>query len=159
MESGDPFRLIDVLIKHDVPFVIVGGHAVAYHGYVRATEDTDIIFLRSDAEEAALYEALVELNGRWIGSEIDPDTGIERTYPVSREYIRATHLMMLLTDEGFLDVFDYVPVCPNEAPGELFGSSHESGGRRFVSLAWLRRMKQAAGRLQDQIDLENLPDE
>jgi hypothetical protein len=27
MESGDPFRLIDVLIKHEVPFVIVGGHA------------------------------------------------------------------------------------------------------------------------------------
>jgi hypothetical protein len=30
MESGDPFRLIDTLIKHDVPFVIVGGHAVTY---------------------------------------------------------------------------------------------------------------------------------
>lgn len=37
MESGAPFRLIDALIKHDVPFVIVGGHAVTYHGYVRAT--------------------------------------------------------------------------------------------------------------------------
>ena len=54
MESGDRFRLIDVLVKHEVPFVIVGGHAVAFHGYVRATEDTDIVFLRSDGAEAAL---------------------------------------------------------------------------------------------------------
>ena len=157
MESGDPFRLIDVLVKHDVPFVIIGGHAVTYHGYVRATEDTDVVFLRSDGAEAALYKALVELNARWIGNEIDPSTGHEYTYPVSPAYIRGTHLMMLLTDEGFLDVFDYIPGYPNEAVSELLGSSHESAGRRFVSLEWLRRMKQAAGRSKDRIDLDNLP--
>jgi len=28
MDSGDPFRLIDVLVPHDVPLVIIGGHAV-----------------------------------------------------------------------------------------------------------------------------------
>ena len=157
MEIGDPFRLIDVLVKHDVPFVIIGGHAVSYHGYVRATEDTDVVFLRSDGAEDALYKALVELNARWIGSEIDPGTGLEYTYPVSPAYIRGAHLMMLLTDEGFLDIFDYIPGYPNEAVSELFGSSHESAGRRFVSLEWLKRMKQTAGRSKDRIDLDNLP--
>lgn len=34
MESGAPFRVIDVSIKHDVPFVMIRGDAVAYHGYV-----------------------------------------------------------------------------------------------------------------------------
>ena len=159
MESGDPFRLIDVLVKHDVPFVIIGGHAVAYHGYVRATEDTDVVFLRSDDAETALYEALVELNARWIGNEIDPKTGVEYTYPVSPAYVRGTHLMMLLTDEGFLDVFDHIPGHPNEAVDDLLSSSHESDGRRFVSIEWLKRMKQAAGRPKDRIDLDNLPDE
>ncbi len=159
MESGDPFRLIDVLIKHGVPLVIIGGHAVAYHGYVRATEDTDVAFLRSADAEAALYEALVELNARWIASEIDHETGIEYTYPVSPEYIRGTHVMMLLTDAGFLDVFDFIPGCPNEPVEELLGSSHESHGRRFVSLHWLRRMKEAAGRPKDRLDLDNLPSE
>jgi hypothetical protein len=159
MESGAPFHLIDVLAKHEVPFVIIGGHAVAYHGYVRATEDTDVVFLRSADAEAALYKALVELNARWIGREIDPETGIEHTYPVSPEYIRATRLMMLLTDAGFLDIFDFIPGHPNEPVEELFGSSHQSGGRRFVSLEWLRRMKQAAGRPKDRLDLENLPSE
>lgn len=159
MESGAPFRLIDVLIKHEVPFVIIGGHAVAYHGYVRATEDTDVVFLRSLEAETALYQALVELNARWIGNEIDPKTGIETTYPVSPEYIRRTHLMMLLTDDGFLDVFDFIPGFLDQPVEELLASSHESAGRRFVSLRWLRRMKQAAGRPKDQLDLDNLPSE
>ena len=159
MESGAPFRLIDVLIEHEVPFVIIGGYAVAYHGYVRTTEDTDIVFLRSDDAEAALYKALVELNARWIGNEIDPETGIEFTYTVSPAYIRGTHLMMLLTDEGFLDIFDYIPGYPNEPVDELFAASQENAGRRFVSLPWLRRIKQAAGRPKDRIDLENLPGE
>lgn len=158
MDSGDPFRLIDVLIKHDVPFVIVGGHAVTYHGYVRATEDTDLVFLRTDEAEASLYTALTELNACWIGSEIDRETGLEHTYPVSLEYIRGTHLMMLVTDYGFLDIFDYIPGHPSEPVGDLFASSSQTGGRRFVSLQWLRRMKEAAGRPRDRIDLENLPD-
>lgn len=159
MESGDPFRLIDVLIKHDVPFVIIGGHAVAYHGYVRATEDTDVVFLRSADAELSLYKALTELKARWIGNEIDPETGIEYTYPVSPQYVRGTHIMMLLTDAGFLDIFDFIPGHPNDPVDELFASSNESGGRRFVSLQWLRRMKQAAGRRKDRLDLDNLPSE
>ena len=28
MECGDPFHLLDVLSSHDVPFVVIGGHAV-----------------------------------------------------------------------------------------------------------------------------------
>jgi hypothetical protein len=31
-------------------------------------------------------------------------------------------------------------------------------GVRFASLEWLRRMKQAAGRPKDLLDLENLPE-
>ena len=158
MESGDPFRVIDALIKHDVPFVIVGGHAVTYHGYVRATEDTDVVFLRSDEGEASLYTALTELNACWIGNEIDPKTGLEHTYPISPAYVRNTHLMMLVTDYGFLDIFDYIPGYPNEAVGDLLTSSRESNGRRFVSLQWLRKMKEAAGRPKDRLDLDNLPD-
>ncbi|MDC0935644.1 hypothetical protein OAS39_05115 [Pirellulales bacterium] len=157
MESGDPFQLIDVLIRHNVPLIIIGGHAVTYHGHVRATEDTDVVFRRTAESETALHTALVELNAHWIGDQIDPDTGIEQTFPVSEEYIRANRLMMMITDYGFLDVFDYIPGFPGEDLDELFSSSVEAGGRRFASLDWLRRMKQAAGRLKDQLDLENLP--
>jgi hypothetical protein len=64
--------------------------------------------------------------------------------------------MMLVTDYGFLDVFDYVPGCPGADPRELLEQSVEHDGLRYASLDWLRRMKSAAGRPQDVADLEKL---
>ena len=157
MEYGDPFHLLDVLSSHDVPFVIIGGHAVTYHGFVRATEDTDIVFQRTPASELSLLNALTEVNAQWIGNEIDPETGIERTFPVSLPYLRGSRLMMLVTDFGFLDVFDYIPGCPDAPVEQLFDTAVEQGGYRYASLRWLRAMKAAANRPQDRIDLENLP--
>jgi hypothetical protein len=157
MESGDPFRLIDVLTKHEVPFVIIGGHAVTYHGYLRATEDTDVVFQRTAGSELALFAALSEVHAQWIGNEIDPATGLERAFPVSINYIQHSHLMMLVTDLGFLDIFDFIPGHPETNVDLLFATALENRGRRFSSLNWLRKMKLAAGRTKDQLDLENLP--
>ncbi|MFM7035050.1 MAG: hypothetical protein ACKOYJ_07695 [Planctomycetia bacterium] len=40
-------RLFEVLLRHRIPFVVIGGHAVNVHGHLRATEDTDVLWLRS----------------------------------------------------------------------------------------------------------------
>ena len=40
------FRIFEVLARHGVPFLVIGGHAVSFHGYVRATEDTDVLWVR-----------------------------------------------------------------------------------------------------------------
>lgn len=152
------FQLLDVLRRHGVPFVIIGGHAVNFHGYRRATEDIDIVWLRTPSSEAALLRALTDLQAQYIGSEIDPATGIERTYPVTQATIQSSHLMMLITKHGFLDLFDYIPGMPTESESELLASSIESEGLRFASLQWLRRMKQASGRPKDLLDLEKLGD-
>ncbi len=157
MESGDPFHLLDVLSRHNVPFVIIGGHAVTYHGFVRATEDTDVVFRRTSESELSLLDALTEVHACWIGNEIDPDTGIERTFPVSLSYLRKGRMMMLVTDFGFLDIFDYIPGCPDEPVEQLFDTAVEHGQYKYASLRWLRAMKAAVNRPKDQIDLENLP--
>ena len=158
MDSGNPFQLIDALSRHHVPFVIIGGHAVTFHGYVRATEDTDIVYHRSAESEESLLRALTEVHAHWIGDQIDPKTGIEQTHPVTIEYIRHTRLMMVVTDFGFLDIFDYIPGFSEEAVGQLFDSAVDQGSHRYVSLAWLRKMKSATARPKDQLDLENLPE-
>ena len=155
--AGDS-EIFAILQKHGVPFVIVGGHAVALHGFVRATEDCDVVWVRSGESEQKLLAALGELEARYIGKEIDPATGMERTYPVSLEYIRAYPLMMLTTRLGFLDLFDYIPGAPHEEAKNLLATSVESGGLRYASLDWLRKMKQAAARPRDKLDLENLPE-
>lgn len=40
--SDDFDRIVAVLNRHHVDFMIIGGWAVAYHGHVRLTEDLDI---------------------------------------------------------------------------------------------------------------------
>jgi len=157
MEDGSPSRLIGVLTGHEVPFVVIDGHAVVFHGYLRATEDVDIVFKRTEESESKLLAALIEINAKWIGDDIDPATGIERTYAVSAGYVRANPLMMLLTDHGFLDIFDYIPGHPDASVDELFSTALDSGDVRMASLAWLRSMKQTSNRPQDRLDLENLP--
>jgi len=151
--------IFEVLRRHGVPFVIVGGHAVNFHGYPRVTEDTDVVWLRSAEAEIALAQAFAEIDAQYIGKEIDPATRIERTYPAGLEHIRSHHLMMLCTRHGFFDLFAYVPGHPDVDAQELYDSSVVSDGFRYCSLEWLRKMKMASGRGKDMIDLEQLPKE
>ena len=153
---SDEFDLFAILTRHRVPFVIIGGHAVNYHGYVRGTDDADVVWQRTPASEAALLEALTESEAKYIGTEKDADTGIEKAHSVDRIFIRTTHLMMLWTPRGFIDLFDHPPGEPAVDVQELFDSAVESEGLRFVSLAWLRRLKRTAGRTKDLLDLQEL---
>lgn len=150
-------RVLEVLSRHGVPFVVIGGHAVNFHGSLRATEDTDVLWIRSPETERDLLAALREIEAEYIGNEIDPTTGIERTHPVTAAFIRAERLMMLSTQAGFLDLFDHVPGFPHEPVRTVWETGVELDGVRFASLSWLRRMKRAAGRPKDLLDLENLP--
>jgi hypothetical protein len=152
------FDLLHALQRHGVPFVTVGGHAVYFHGYGRLTEDTDVVWLRSPQAEQSLLSALTEIDARYIGKDIDPATGIERTYPVTMAYIQVSHLMMLWTKHGFLDLFDYIPGFPAENVQLFFDTSVDASGIRYASLDWLRKMKRASGRPKDLDDLEKLPE-
>jgi hypothetical protein len=156
---ADEFAIFDVLRRHGVPFVIIGGHAVNLHGYLRSTEDSDLIWVRSKESEAALFAALTELHAKYISNEIDPVTHLERANPVTPTFIAVSHLMMLMTDLGFVDLFDYIPGDPKAEVSELFEASIEASGFRFASVQWLRRMKASTGRAKDQLDLDNLPPE
>ena len=148
--------ILEALTRHAVPFVVIGGMAVIEHGYVRVTEDTDIVFRRGDATDASLLAALRELKACWISAEKDPATGVEKLVPVSAAHVAGHHLMMLHTDVGFLDLFDYIPGFPEEPVDLLFADAVMRHGVRFASLHWLRRMKEKAGRPKDLDDLANL---
>ena len=149
-------RAFELLNRHGVPFVIIGGHAVNYHGYQRATDDADVVWLRSPESEVALLAALTEMDAQYIGNDIDPATGIERAYSVTRAHLSITHLMMVWTRFGFVDLFDHVPGEPLLDLRDLYATAELSGGLRFASLEWLRRMKRTAERTKDRADLEEL---
>jgi len=156
-EQSDPLAIFRVLTQAGVPFVIIGGHAVNFHGYLRTTEDADIIFRRTPATEESLLRALQSIHACWISDEKDAATGLERLVPVSESYLKTQHLMMLSTDLGFLDLYDYVPGFPDVPVEKLFADSIALGDLRFVSLPWLRNLKERAARHRDLDDLEHLP--
>jgi hypothetical protein len=158
MAQANPFELLQVLTEHHVPFVVVGGHAVYFHGHKRLTEDTDVIWLRNPQSEIALLAALQQVNACWLSNERDPNTDLERAVPVSSAYIRCEHLMMLWTDHGFLDLFDYLPGDPKQDVQQVYDESLLADGIRYVSLPWLIKMKRAAGRSKDLDDIRNLED-
>jgi hypothetical protein len=82
---------------------------------------------------------------------------MERSIPVTAGYISVTRLMMLITNAGLLDLFDFVPGFPDVDPREVYDTSIAGdGGIRYVSLDWLIRMKQAAARPKDREDLQKL---
>lgn len=62
MPPSDPVEVLSLLARGGVPFVIIGGHAVNFHGYVRTTEDADIVFQRTNASEAALLDVLQSIH-------------------------------------------------------------------------------------------------
>lgn len=150
------FEFYPVLRKHQVPFVIIGGHAVQFHGHVRDTEDIDVLWVRSAESETRLLAVLREVNAAWISEERDPKTGLERLVPVSPEYVSSWHLMMLVTDYGFVDLFDYMPGFPDVDVAEVYRESVVNNELHYVPLAWLKKMKRAADRPKDRSDLENL---
>jgi hypothetical protein len=157
-DAADPAELLNLLTRAGVPFLIIGGHAVTFHGYVRTTEDTDIVFARTAASETALLQVLQSIGACWISNEKDPQTGLERLIRVTSAFVRTQHLMMLWTDLGFLDIYDFVPGFPETPVEELFADAVRFGEQRFVSLSWLRKLKAAAGRHKDLDDLEHLPE-
>jgi hypothetical protein len=148
-----------MLARAGIPYVIIGGHAVNFHGYVRTTEDADVIFHRTPASETSLLRVLESIHACWVSNERDPQTGLERLVPVTSPYLRTQHLMMLNTDLGFLDIYDYVPGFPDVPVQELFTDSVVVEELRFISLHWLRKLKTSAARHKDLDDLEHLPPE
>lgn len=156
MTHPSKLEFLQRLVRHGVPFFVIGGHAVNFHGYVRATEDVDVVWIRTPESEDTLFAVLSEVNARWISDDIDPASGLEKLVPVTKNRLQSTHRMMLSTDHGFVDLFDFVPGHPQTDVRQVYEQSQLVDGIRFVSLQWLRRMKQASGRPQDLADLENL---
>ena len=149
-------KIIQTLKTYNLQFLIIGGHAVIQHGYIRTTEDIDIVFMRNSESEKNLLSSLKTLDACWISSEIDPTTKLEKLIPVDISYIKNNHLMMLHTKFGYLDIFDYLPSFPEEKLDGIFRRSTISNDVCYIGLEDLIRMKKASGRPKDLNDIMEL---
>ena len=56
--APDLCEFLRSLIKHEVQFLLVGGYAVAIHGYIRATNEIDF-WIEGSLENASRAEAAI----------------------------------------------------------------------------------------------------
>ena len=75
--SRDLRELLKCFLSHDVEFLIIGGHAVSYHGYPRFTKDLDVWIERSEQNAIKIVAALREFGFDFDGlsSEMFTDEG------------------------------------------------------------------------------------
>jgi hypothetical protein len=147
--------LLELLHERKVRFVVIGGVAVAAHGYVRGTEDLDFVPDPDPTNLERLAAALEELGSTLPtvkGRRFDPatDTGVIRRGGNVTADTRFGGLDVVQRAQG---VPGYSQLDEDAVESELLGVPV-----RVCSLARLRGMKEAQGRAQDRADLENLPE-
>lgn len=96
----DLARLFEVLDRHGVIYILIGGLAAVYHGSPFPTEDADITPQFDDDNLARLAAALRELNAR-VRTESVPE-GLP--FACDAQGLAAARMWNLVTDAGDLDV-------------------------------------------------------
>jgi len=138
-------EFLRLLASHEVEYLLIGGYAVGYYGYPRATQDMDV----------------------WIA--IDPRNA-ERMVAVLREFGFATPNLsaeLFLRADGIIRMG--IPPMRIEVMTTISGVSFDACfadrvtdsidgvAVNLISLNHLKINKKAGGRHKDLDDLENLP--
>ena len=142
---GDFKDFLRLLNEKGVKYLLIGGYAVGYHGYPRATNDMDI-WIAIHPENAqrvitALHDFGFDMPELVPGLFLQEDKIIRMGNPPMRLEI-STSISGVEFDECYssrvVDILDGVET-------------------NIISLRHLKLNKKAAGRLKDLADLENLP--
>jgi hypothetical protein len=142
--QADLKEFIALLNSHHVDYIVVGGHAVAFHGHPRYTGDIDF-FIRATPQNAQrVLEVLDAFGFGDLGITerdlIEPGRIVQLGHPPNRIDILAS-----ISGVDFGTAWDTrVPTQMDDQPVSLLGWDE------------LLRNKRAAGRQKDRTDVEKL---
>jgi hypothetical protein len=150
----DPLGALRVLSRHGVRFVLIGGYAGTVRGWALITGDLDVCYARDLENLERLAAALIELGSHLRGPGVPADL----PFVLDASSLRNGDAFTFETDLGNLDVLG----TPSGTRGfddlDASATSVDVDGLevRVASLDDLMRMKRAAGRPKDLIQLEHL---
>ena len=149
----DADAILEALSEHRVDYVIVGGVAVQAHGYLRSTNDLDIVARPSALNLSRLSEALAALEAVPRGSA--------KVNLADPHQLRRAALVPIMTKAGPLDLLniEHLAGAPRGYDALRRGALDiklQTGEVAVAGLSDLIRMKRAAGREHDLADIEAL---
>lgn len=151
--------IVRALDAAGVRYLVVGGLAVNAHGYLRFTQDLDLVIQLVPDNILSAFEALESLGYK----PAVPVTARQFADPATRNgWVRekGMQVLNLWSDahrETSVDIFVSEPFdFDREYNQALIKPLYGRTEVRFPRIATLIEMKQAAGREQDRIDIEHL---
>jgi hypothetical protein len=137
-------EFIESFNAHGVKYVIVGGHALAFHGHPRHTGDTDFFVESAEDNAQRIARALKQFGfgqvGLSAGDFLKADTVVQLGYPPNRIDIVTS-----------IDGVEF-----GVAWAQRVSSALDGVPVHFLSRALLIQNKRASGRPQDLADLAAL---
>jgi hypothetical protein len=151
-EKGDLERIAEILLRHEVEFLVVGGQAEILMGSARVTYDTDLCYRRTKENLERLAGALAEIKPSLRGAPPDLPIQLDAVaLALGNNYTFDTSLGPLdllgwLEPVGTYD--DLAPRAESYSVGEF--------NLRTIGLDDLIRIKQHIGRPKDRDSLFQL---
>ena len=146
MNLPPDFReFLRLLNAHQVEYLLIGGYAVAYHGYPRATAEMDIWIATHPRNAAQVVAALKE-----FGFDV-PELSVE-LFQTENQIVRMGKPPVRIEIVTGISGVNFAECYAARVIHVLDGLEVS-----LISLHHLKLNKRAAGRYKDLDDLENLP--
>ncbi len=137
-------EFLKLLNEKRVEYVIVGGYAVAFHGYVRVTKDLDIFFHNSSYNIKRLKQALGDFGFSVEGLD-------EVAFSERGKIIRMGVAPVMIELINAVSGLSFESAWKNKVKGEYGGTKVY-----YLSKSDLLKNKKASGRPQDVADIAEL---
>jgi len=148
----DPIRALKVLVGRGVRFVVIGGFSGRFWGSNSITNDLDVCYARDKKNFEALASALRELDARLRGAPGDAP------FLLNARTLEAGDHFTFETNAGNLDCLGtpagsrgYLDLIQGATPMDVDGIRVQ-----VAALEDVIRLKKAAGRPKDRVELEIL---
>ncbi|MDH7503273.1 MAG: hypothetical protein QHJ82_11270 [Verrucomicrobiota bacterium] len=138
-------EFLQCLNARGVEYLMIGGHAVAYHGYPRATGDLDVWIAVNEENANRIVSALKDFG--FDLPELTPDL-----------FLRKDRIIRMGVPPNCIEIqtgisgVEFSDVYPRRVVAAVDGVPVN-----IIPLDDLKRNKKASGRYKDLADLENLP--
>ncbi len=139
-------EFLKLLNSRQVEYLLIGGYAVGYYGYPRATADIDIWIAVNPANALKVVNVIRE----FFGSDVEAATAelFLQENKIARMGAPPFRIEILTTISGV----DFQECYAERVVDQIDGIEVN-----LISLKHLKANKKASGRLKDLSDLEHLP--